>query len=95
MRYSVVLVDTSYPINTRNSKILESLGKTGLFDVNVITWNRTGEVIKEDINAKTNKRIGILQFFTNILFVIVFFTIPKLFTFSQSFILLYHFISDV
>ena len=32
---------------------------------------REKQVIKEDINAKTNKRIGILQFFTNILFIIL------------------------
>ena len=45
----IVLLDTSYPINNRNEKIMRSLS---LYEKNIITWNRDNRKIQKNNNCK-------------------------------------------
>jgi hypothetical protein len=42
MNMKVVLIDTCYPINVRNRKIIYSLAKLPNMDIGAISWNRDG-----------------------------------------------------
>ncbi|SDJ11344.1 Glycosyltransferase involved in cell wall bisynthesis [Halanaerobium congolense] len=69
----ILLIDNSYPINTRNQKIIKTLNKK--FDVKFASWNRANSVIKkcdknmyiynsnEGYNNKVAKLIGMFKFF--------------------------------
>lgn len=47
----ILLIDSSYPINTRNSKIVQSLSEHFYdFDVSIIAWNRDNRAFKYQEN---------------------------------------------
>lgn len=56
---NIVLLDTSYPINTRNQKIIDSFKKYYPDSViNVITWDRRAESVVEVDNYHIYRRIS-------------------------------------
>ncbi len=52
MSRKILLIDSSYPINTRNSKILRSLKQVYPdFDIEIVTWNRENKTIPIENNS--------------------------------------------
>ncbi|MBD8349062.1 glycosyltransferase [Dysgonomonas sp. HGC4] len=52
MKKKILLLDSSYPINVRNVKILKTLENARIFDLSVISWNRDNRECKEYLNCK-------------------------------------------
>jgi hypothetical protein len=48
----ILLIDSSYPVNVRNIKIIKTLNTVTAFDVSVLAWNRTNRKIADYIDCK-------------------------------------------